>query len=132
MDVDKPSTFTEPLVDDRVRLDPLDPKTARHMGQCEFASADDPSVLRVLLKVKPGLGEGYDWVECGSCGARLAGSALRRERRVTTNPLLGRAGSVDVSPALSFLVEGPILPTHSDRYPQGRTRWMPSGDEWNA
>jgi hypothetical protein len=47
----------------------LDPKTARHMGQCEFASADDPSVLRVLLKVKPGLGEGYDWVECGACGA---------------------------------------------------------------
>jgi hypothetical protein len=29
----------------------------------------DPSVLKVLLKVKPGLGEGYDWVECGACDA---------------------------------------------------------------
>jgi hypothetical protein len=26
-------------------------------------------VLKVLLKVKPGAGGGYDWVECGSCGA---------------------------------------------------------------
>jgi hypothetical protein len=25
-------------------------------------------VLKVLLKVKPGLGEGYDWVECNACG----------------------------------------------------------------
>lgn len=39
------------------------------MGECEFASADDPSVLRVLLKVRPGLGLGYDWGECGACGA---------------------------------------------------------------
>jgi hypothetical protein len=28
-------------------------------------------MLKVLLKVKPGLGEGYDWVECGACGAGL-------------------------------------------------------------
>jgi hypothetical protein len=27
-----------------------------HMGGCEFASADNPSVLRILLKVKPGMG----------------------------------------------------------------------------
>jgi hypothetical protein len=26
-------------------------------------------VLKILLKVKPGLGEGHDWVECGACGA---------------------------------------------------------------
>jgi hypothetical protein len=26
-------------------------------------------IRKVLLKVKPGLGEGYDWVECGACGA---------------------------------------------------------------
>ena len=59
----------EEPADRRVRLDPLDPKTSRHAGECEFASETDPSVLRVLLKVKPGLGEGYHWVECGGCGA---------------------------------------------------------------
>jgi hypothetical protein len=61
--------YVEPAVDERVRLDPLDPKTSRHLGQCEFASETDPERLRFLLKVKPGLGEGYDWVECGACGA---------------------------------------------------------------
>jgi hypothetical protein len=61
-------SFTEPIVDDRVRLDPLDPTTSRHAGECEYISETDPSVLKVLLKVKPGLGEGYDWVECGACG----------------------------------------------------------------
>jgi hypothetical protein len=25
-------------------------------------------MLKFLLKVKPGMGEGYDWVGCGSCG----------------------------------------------------------------
>ena len=69
--------YVEPAVDERVRLDPLDPKTSRHLGQCEYASETDPGVLKFLLKVKPGLGEGYDWVECGACD-RLAGSALRR------------------------------------------------------
>ena len=44
-------------------------KTSRHKGECEFASETDPAVLKVLLKVKAGTGEGYDWVECGSCGA---------------------------------------------------------------
>jgi hypothetical protein len=38
-------------------------------GQCEYVSETDSAVLKVLLKVKPGLGEGYDWVECNSCGA---------------------------------------------------------------
>ena len=61
--------YNEPFVDDRVRLDPFDPKTARHLGQCEYVAETDPSVLRVLLRVKPGMGEGYDWVECGGCGA---------------------------------------------------------------
>lgn len=27
------------------------------------------AVLKILLKVKPGLGQGYDWIECGACGA---------------------------------------------------------------
>jgi hypothetical protein len=39
------------------------------MPQCEYVSETDPSVLRILLKVKPGLAAGYDWVECGSCDA---------------------------------------------------------------
>jgi hypothetical protein len=37
------------------------------LPQCEFAAATDPAVLKVLLKVRPGLGEGYDWVECRAC-----------------------------------------------------------------
>jgi hypothetical protein len=41
-----------------------------------ITSPTDPAVLKVLLKVKPGLGEGYHWVEWGACGARLAGSPL--------------------------------------------------------
>jgi hypothetical protein len=53
------------IVPDRVRLDPLDPKTSRHAGGCEFADETDPAVLRVLLKVQDR--EGYWWVECGSC-----------------------------------------------------------------
>ena len=55
--------------DRRVRLDPLDAKNSRHLPQCEFAAATDPAALRVLLKVKPGAGAGYDFLECGSCGA---------------------------------------------------------------
>jgi hypothetical protein len=57
------------LGDRRARLDPLDAKTSRHLGQCEYVSQTDPAMLKVLLKVKPGLGEGYDWVECSACGA---------------------------------------------------------------
>ena len=41
----------EQTVDNRVRLDPLDPKTGGHLPQCEFAAGTDPSVIRVLLKV---------------------------------------------------------------------------------
>ena len=65
--------FREPITDNRVRLDPFDPATARHFGQCEYVSESDPDVLRLLLKVKPGLGQGYDWVECGSCAAGWLG-----------------------------------------------------------
>ena len=59
--------YYEPVADRRARLDPLDPSTSRHAGQCEFASETDPAVLRVALKVRPGLDEGYDWVECAGC-----------------------------------------------------------------
>jgi hypothetical protein len=30
---------------------------------------DRTTLLKLLLKVKPALGECYDWVECGGCGA---------------------------------------------------------------
>lgn len=57
----------EPVVDDRVRLDPLDAKTSRHAGQCEFASETNAAVLRIILKVKEGTGGDYWWVECNAC-----------------------------------------------------------------
>jgi hypothetical protein len=71
-----------------VRLDPSDPSTFRHAGQCEHRDTSDPALVRVILKVRDGAGGGYWWVECGTCEYGLAGSALRRERRVTPNPLL--------------------------------------------
>ena len=46
----------EEPADRRVRFGPLDARTSRHLGQCEFVSETDPAVLKVLLKVKPGLG----------------------------------------------------------------------------
>jgi hypothetical protein len=39
------------------------------LGQCEYVTETDPVELQLLLKIKPGLGEGYDWVEGGACGA---------------------------------------------------------------
>jgi hypothetical protein len=59
--------FREPITDNRVRLDPSDPATARHFGQCEYVSETDPVVIKVLLKVTD-KGD-HDSVECGSCGA---------------------------------------------------------------
>jgi hypothetical protein len=44
-------------------------RASRCTGECEFASVTDPSVLGVLLRVRPGLGKGYGWVEFGACGA---------------------------------------------------------------
>ena len=60
-------TYREPAADDRIRLNPLDPATARHLGQCEYVSETAPAVIKVLLKVTD-KGD-YDWVECGSCDA---------------------------------------------------------------
>jgi hypothetical protein len=71
----------------RRRLDPLDPSTSKHAPECEFGDVTDRSVVKALLKIKPGLMPGYSWVECGSCQC-AAGAGLRRgARRVTTNPL---------------------------------------------
>jgi hypothetical protein len=57
---------------ERVRLDPLDPKTSRHAGQYEFASETDAAVLKLALKVKDGMGGDYWWVECGGCDCSWA------------------------------------------------------------
>jgi len=45
--------------DRRVRLDPLDAKTSRHLGECEYISETDPSVLKLVLKAMDR--EGYFW-----------------------------------------------------------------------
>ena len=46
---------------------PSSVKTSRHAGQCEHRSTSDPALLRAILKVRNGAGEGYWWVECGAC-----------------------------------------------------------------
>jgi len=67
----------------RVRLDPLDPKTSRHMGECEFASSTDPSVLRVLLKSSPGWAKATtEWSAAPAAAAGRFRTSLRRERQV--------------------------------------------------
>jgi hypothetical protein len=58
--------YEEPT-DHRVRLDPYDPSTFRHAGQCEHRSTSDPALLRAILKVRDGAGGGYWWVECATC-----------------------------------------------------------------
>jgi hypothetical protein len=60
-------TYREPPTDDRVRLSPYDPATARHLPQCEYIDDADPAVLKILLTVKPGLAPGYNWVTCAGC-----------------------------------------------------------------
>jgi hypothetical protein len=60
------SYFDEPRTRP-ARLDPADPRSARHLPQCEFASETNPATLKVLLKVRER--DGYWWVECGSCEA---------------------------------------------------------------
>jgi hypothetical protein len=56
------------LADRRTRLDPLDPSTFRHAGQCEHRDTTDPALLRAILAVKDGSGGDYWRVECGVCG----------------------------------------------------------------
>jgi hypothetical protein len=59
--------YREPPTDGRARLDPYDPSTFRHAGQCEHRDTSDPALLRVILKVRDGAGGGYWWVECATC-----------------------------------------------------------------
>ena len=60
--------YYAPPPNTRTRLDPIDPGTSRHGGACEFKDSTDRAVLRALLRIRPGLEEGYSWVECGACG----------------------------------------------------------------
>jgi hypothetical protein len=57
----------ETPADQRVRLDPLDPATFRHLGGCEQRDTTDPAVIRAILKVSEGAGGGYWWVQCDAC-----------------------------------------------------------------
>jgi hypothetical protein len=57
--------YYEPVGVNRVRLDPLDPKTAGHAPQCEFVGETNPATLKVLLKVSDR--DGYWWVQCSGC-----------------------------------------------------------------
>jgi hypothetical protein len=59
--------FHEAPADRRSRLDPLDPSTSHHLGQCEYRDTTDPALLRVVLKVKDGASGDYWWVECSAC-----------------------------------------------------------------
>jgi len=49
------------------RVDPLDPSTAKHLGQCEFRDTTDLAVLRIVLKVRDGADPSYVWVTCSAC-----------------------------------------------------------------
>ena len=51
------------------RLDPFDPTTSRHFGQCEHRDTTDPALLRVILKVRDHPEWGYWYVVCGACGS---------------------------------------------------------------
>jgi hypothetical protein len=59
------SEFWQEPAPSRVRLDPYDPKTASHLGQCEYVSETDPAVIKLLLRVTEK--GGYWWVECAGC-----------------------------------------------------------------
>jgi hypothetical protein len=59
--------FYEEPTDDRDRLDPYDPSTFRHAGQCEHRDTTDPALLRVILRVRDGVDGGYWWVQCATC-----------------------------------------------------------------
>jgi hypothetical protein len=59
--------FHEAPADRRARLDPLDPSTFHHAGQCEYRDTTDPVLLRAILKVRDGAGGDYWWVECSAC-----------------------------------------------------------------
>jgi hypothetical protein len=56
----------EPRVDTRTRLDPLDPATFRHLGECEHRDVTDPAIVKAIVRAHDR--DGYWFVECASCG----------------------------------------------------------------
>jgi hypothetical protein len=68
-------TYREPVTADRVRQDPLDPATSRHLGQCEYIGETDAAMLRVLLKVTD---------KATTTGSNAA--PARQTRRLRTTP----------------------------------------------
>jgi hypothetical protein len=75
--------YEEPA-DRRARLDPLDPSTFHHAGQCEHRDTTDPVLLGAILKVRDGAG--------GTTGGWSAAPATPPGRFRTTPP---RRTSVD-------------------------------------
>jgi hypothetical protein len=55
----------EPRVDTRTRLDPWDPATFRHGGECEHRDTTDSTIVKAILRVHDR--EDYWWVECSAC-----------------------------------------------------------------
>jgi hypothetical protein len=49
------------------KIDPYDPATFRHAPQCDYRGETNPSLVRTILSVRPGLEGGYWWVTCGHC-----------------------------------------------------------------
>jgi hypothetical protein len=69
----------EPIADTRVRLDPYDPSTSRHMPQCEHRDTTDPALIRAILRVRDGAGGGY-WVRNAASATRCGRSRILPSR----------------------------------------------------
>jgi hypothetical protein len=52
---------------ERRRLDSLDPSTAKHAGECECRDVTDRALIQLVLKVRDGADQSYQWVSCGGC-----------------------------------------------------------------
>lgn len=68
--------WSAPLVDDRTRLDPYDPTTARHLPQCEYRDEVSPAMLKILLTGQARPCSRLRLVDVRRLRRLLAGSAL--------------------------------------------------------
>jgi hypothetical protein len=59
--------YRQPTVDHRVRQDPYDPATSRHIPPCPHQDTVDPAVLRMILTVQDHADWQYSYVRCGGC-----------------------------------------------------------------
>jgi hypothetical protein len=60
----------------RVRLDPLDPATMRHLPQCEFVGTTDRDIIRVLPQGQARAGPGLSMGRVRQLRLRLARGGL--------------------------------------------------------